>query len=567
MKGVNRSTIMYFLLWLFIVPPGLYFFGVNYPPVQVDWIHVAIFAILSFLAIYFPVIRNESPLFLVMWLTIPAFLMYGLLIEILIMQIAVLAILFKDSKTLSLSSRFFINSMLFFILSVLASFAFYMVGGEIKSDNFGLVFLSVLAYQLVHTIANDFAIRFYARHKKIKSIYITNEVLMGYAIVLVITPLSLSLYYLIGIVGTGAFLLLAIPFFSITFIVRLYNTSEKINKYLQEAGDIGHEISDKMTEDEIIDQFTSKVSAIFNADIAYLFDHQDGWLEMIRFYAHKQFIDIEFAGLALGQGLAREVLQKNEPLIFSAREEWEMVAKDYLSDELQSLLCVPITRNQKIEGVLLLGSNKKSAFEEYQLKVLDLLCSYFTVSVEKARYIQEAVTKNERCALTGLYNYRYLGDILALLMEQVKNNDYKDLSVVMLDIDYFKNVNDTYGHQSGNDILFQFARKLEAALPENGIVGRYGGEEFVFILPGKSKDEAYAFAEKLRTEIAGQDFLISPDLFDDENPQIIRITCSMGIASTPEDADEAMALLRDADRALYLGAKHAGRNRVAKYAK
>ena len=65
-----------------------------------------------------------------------------------------------------------------------------------------------------------------------------------------------------------------------------------------------------------------------------------------------------------------------------------------------------------------------------------------------------------------------------------------DLSVVMLDIDHFKQVNDTYGHQSGNDILYMLAKKLEAALPVGGIVGRYGGEEFVYILPGISKMEA-----------------------------------------------------------------------------
>lgn len=105
---------------------------------------------------------------------------------------------------------------------------------------------------------------------------------------------------------------------------------------------------------------------------------------------------------------------------------------------------------------------------------------------------------------------------------------------------------------------------MEAARPVEGIVGRYGGEEFVYILPGKSKVEAAEFAEDLRTEIAGHDFVITSDL-GDQKQQTVHITCSIGVSSAPEDTDEAMTLLRNVDRALYIGAKQAGRNRVATY--
>lgn len=567
MTGVNRSTIKYFIVWLLIVPPGMYIIFTNFPPVQVNWSNVVIFTILSFLSIYFPIKRNESPIFFVMWLTIPAFLMYGLFVEIIVMQIALLATLFTASSSMSLLLRFFFNSTLFFILSVLASVAFFAVGGELGSNAFWPVFVSVLAYQLVHTVVNDIVLRIYVRYKRIKSLYTANEAITDYAIVLVIIPMALSLYYMIYIVGSGAFFLLAIPFFFITLIVRLYNNSEKINNYLRQASQIGQEISDQVVEQEVIDLFVSKVSTLFKAEFVYLFDHKDGWLEMISAYEYGRWKNVEMERLTSGQGLAGMVLQKNEPAIYSAREEWLAVARGYTPSELQSVLCVPITRNQYIEGILLLGSKKKSAFEVYQLKILDILCSYFTVSVEKARYMQAAVTKNERCALTNLYNYRYLEERLAYYMNQVNNQVYPNLSVVMLDIDHFKKVNDMYGHQSGNDILYMLARKLEAALPAGGVVGRYGGEEFVYILPGLSKAEAVGFAENLRSEIGGHDFLIVPDLGEDKYPQTIHITCSMGVSSAPEDADEAMTLLRNADRALYIGAKQAGRNRVAEYVK
>ncbi len=567
MGFANRSTIRYFFLWLLIVPYGLYYVFINFPPVHVNWSYIVILTTLSLLTVYFPIMGNGSPVFLVMWLTVPAFLMYGLFVEIIIMQIAILAILFSVRSPLTLPIRFFFNSILFFILSIIGAFTFNMMGGEIGSFRFWPVFLSVFAYQLTHTFVNDWALRLYLRYKKNSTIYSTKEIVANYGVVLVIVPLSLTLYFMIGIVGIGAFLLVGIPFFFITLVVRLYNNSEKINEYLRQTGDIGQEISTKMTEKEVIDQFVIKTSEMFHAEYVYLFDFKDDWLELIRSYEHHKFMNIDFARLTAGQGLAGTVLQNNKPIIYSTREEWVMVSKNYAPDELQSVLCVPITRNQQIEAVLLLGSQKKSAFEDYQLKILDLLCSYFTVSVEKARYMQEAVTKNERCALTGLYNFRFLEDKLNREMALLKNNVYRDLSVVMLDIDHFKTVNDTYGHQSGNDILCMLARKLEAALPAGGTIGRYGGEEFVYILPGISKAEAVDFAENLRAEIDSYDFAIIPDLTIEKDPLVIHITSSIGVSSAPEDTDEAMSLLRNVDRALYVGAKQAGRNRVAEYAK
>ena len=162
------------------------------------------------------------------------------------------------------------------------------------------------------------------------------------------------------------------------------------------------------------------------------------------------------------------------------------------------MLCIPLTHNNETKGILLLGSNRKAAFGDHQLKILDLLGSYYIVALEKARYVKDALQRSERCGLTKLYNYRYLEEKLHTEMDRMGMGDIDNLSVIMLDIDHFKRVNDTFGHQSGNDILYGFARLLEKHLPDNGTVGRYGGEEFVYILPGYSKEEAVEFAEQIR---------------------------------------------------------------------
>ena len=134
--------------------------------------------------------------------------------------------------------------------------------------------------------------------------------------------------------------------------------------------------------------------------------------------------------------------------------------------------------------------------------------------LEKARYVQETVSKSERCALTKLYNYRYLEERLDYEMDLVNKGDSTDLSILMLDIDHFKKVNDTYGHQSGNDILFMLARLFEeCASKEAELSVRYGGEEFVYLLPGYIKRGGHFVRRK--SSLENWEFQISelyPDL-------------------------------------------------------
>ena len=377
MKVANRSTMRYFILWLLTVPTGLIYVFLNYPPVQVNWMYVAVFIVFGFLTAYYPILRNGIPIFLVLWVTVPAFLMYGLFIEIIVMQISILAILFSLPSKLPLLQRFFINSTLFIFLSIIAAIVFDIVGGEIGSIEFWPVIIAVFCYQFIHTVFNDVLLKLYAVYKKVNSPFFSKDLLVDYAMILVVLPLSLTFYYLLQFVGAGSFLLIGIPFFFISLIIRLYNNSEKININLRQAGDIGNGLSELLTEKAVIDQFVMKVSDMFDAEYTYLFDHQDGWLELLRSYEHEKFIDIDFALLSAGQGIAGSVLEQNKPLIYSERKEWEAVSKDYSPDEMQSVLCVPISRNQKIEAVLFLASDKKSFFDGLSVENLRLTVFLF----------------------------------------------------------------------------------------------------------------------------------------------------------------------------------------------
>ena len=149
MRVANRSTMRYFILWLLTVPTGLIYVFLNYPPVQVNWMYVAVFIVFGFLTTYFPILWNGMPIFLVLWVTVPAFLMYGLFIEIIVMQISILAILLSLPSKLPLLQRFFINSTLFIFLSIIAAIVFDIVGGEIGSIEFWPVIIAVFCYQFI----------------------------------------------------------------------------------------------------------------------------------------------------------------------------------------------------------------------------------------------------------------------------------------------------------------------------------------------------------------------------------------------------------------------------------
>jgi diguanylate cyclase (GGDEF)-like protein len=153
-------------------------------------------------------------------------------------------------------------------------------------------------------------------------------------------------------------------------------------------------------------------------------------------------------------------------------------------------------------------------------------------------------------ALTGLPNARALQDTLTRMAAQAARSA-SALTAIMIDLDRFKALNDDFGHETGNDVLAAAAQALQGALRASDFVGRYGGEEFVALLPDTDRDGGLEAAEKLRLTIA-QVSVVGVER---------GVTASFGVASMSEDGPDGAALLRQADRALYR-AKELGRNRV-----
>ncbi|MDB5602733.1 MAG: two-component response regulator [Xanthobacteraceae bacterium] len=157
-------------------------------------------------------------------------------------------------------------------------------------------------------------------------------------------------------------------------------------------------------------------------------------------------------------------------------------------------------------------------------------------------------------ALTGLFNRRYMESHLGSLIEQAMVRG-KPLSVLILDMDYFKAVNDTHGHEAGDDVLREFAMRVKKSIRGIDLACRYGGEEFVVVMPETDLAVATMVAERLRRRIAAEPFPI------DRGTRAIEVTISIGIAALGGEGDTAADVLKRADQALYQ-AKRDGRNRV-----
>lgn len=176
---------------------------------------------------------------------------------------------------------------------------------------------------------------------------------------------------------------------------------------------------------------------------------------------------------------------------------------------------------------------------------------------ERTHELAEANTRLAQLAvtdgLTGLYNHRHFHERLTLEVERSQRSGLP-LSLLMLDVDHFKQFNDTFGHPAGDEVLRQLARVLADTRRANDVVARYGGEEFAVILVDTPKFTAAKVAERVRERINTHDF-------SEAAPRASKLSTSIGVATFPDDGVDAESLVRAADTALY-AAKRAGRNRV-----
>ena len=260
----------------------------------------------------------------------------------------------------------------------------------------------------------------------------------------------------------------------------------------------------------------------------------------------------------------KEVFVKEEQQMAFSPEEFSRLYKDM--GTIGAEVAVPLFYKEEMEGILTL--DQKATREPYvqsDIDLLEALASHAAIAIKNAQLYEEAI----RDSLTGLYHHKHFEVRLAEEVQRAKRYGHP-LSLLMLDLDHFKEINDKYGHQAGDTILRKIARILKQGVRKSDIVARYGGEEFAVILTETWEKGAHTAADRLRMHIHDVLFAaeklritIKQEPFDENTGIPVNITVSIGIGSfdgtskefTPEE------LISRADKALYQ-AKAEGRNKT-----
>jgi len=312
--------------------------------------------------------------------------------------------------------------------------------------------------------------------------------------------------------------------------------------------------------DDTVRAALSLVGRLFDHSATALMLADPGQDPPVALYIHK----CRPAGPHFVESFAARTLEEWSRLLGQARLEphstilidgAEPVGAEPPAEAVASFLSVPFSRGDKPTGLLALGGARPLAAAQESMRLLERIAPQVHLVVDNARLYREVHHLAITDGMTGLYNRRYADELLG--HEFARSVRYQSpLSVLLMDIDLFKRINDHYGHATGDLVLQRIAKVLQSGVRSADIVGRYGGEEIIVILPQTLPDNALRTAERLRKAVRALAF---PEI-DDE----LRVTVSIGLSgweTASEDATDREALVRQADAALY-EAKREGRDQI-----
>jgi diguanylate cyclase (GGDEF)-like protein/PAS domain S-box-containing protein len=331
---------------------------------------------------------------------------------------------------------------------------------------------------------------------------------------------------------------------------------EEIRRYtkqLEALFNIGATVSQTLNLEELLDSVLDNVLMVMGVEVGgiFLLDKQTSKLLL---KTHRG-MSPEFARrvqvVSIGDGFIGQVAKLGKPILaedVSADSKLSWMRK--MGDGIQSFAAVPIMAKEKILAVMGVGSGKHREFPDWEMLMLDTIANQIGMAIENAQLYEHALELAFTDGLTGLYNRRYI-------MEQIEREFIRaqrskaPLSLIMVDLDELKAINDRFGHHEGDGFLKEVARIVKVNTRASDVAARWGGDEFMLLAPGTDSRSASKIAERIRTQVERYKIKLEGEE--------VGITVSAGIVSYPAHASVVEELLKKADEAMY-NAKRGGKN-------
>ncbi len=330
---------------------------------------------------------------------------------------------------------------------------------------------------------------------------------------------------------------------------------EQKNKQLQTLIEINTYIANSLEKEEVLKRILNQTKILLNCESSsiLLVDRGMKQLNFAVLSKDEEGDILKNASLRMGEGIAGTVWQNGIPILINDAQNdprFSDRADKMVKTTTRSIIAVPLTVNGEIIGVIEAINKIDGGFSVFDIQVLQFVSTQSAIAINNADLYNKAI----RDGMTKLYIGKYFRERLQEEWNRTSRKNH-NLSVVIFDIDNFKGINDTYGHQAGDRAIKEVATVLLNNCRNIDIPCRYGGEEYTVILPETGRAEAMIFAERIRS--------IVESLRLEYDDVTIRFSISGGLATIPElEANDPSDLIEMADLALY-HSKKSGRNKIS----
>jgi diguanylate cyclase (GGDEF)-like protein len=327
-----------------------------------------------------------------------------------------------------------------------------------------------------------------------------------------------------------------------------------VAEQLLACAELGKAVTQTLDRERILEVILNRLSELVAAHnwTLYLLDEKKQELRF-ELVAGLDRVALVGATIKVGQGIAGSVAQTGEPCLVPDAEKDPRIDRTFDRSTgfvTRSLITLPLKRCEQVIGVLqVVNPEDESLFEKNRLPVLGLIADFVAIALNNALNHERVRALTVTDDVTGYFNARFLHQTLGELIEAST-----ETSLVFLDMDHFKRIVDAYGHPLGGKVLQEVAGVIGSQLDPGDSLVRYGGDEYVILLPGQEKEAALEKVERIRSALISNRFLV-------EEGHDVAVTASFGIAHYPRDATDVKELLRNADLSLYRS-KDRGKNTI-----